>query len=199
MESRSLGTSAAGTKFIQKKANKLSFTSNQLKATNAKCPECIEAEEDRQKEEREAARAKEEETRKAEEEILRKAQEKQEREAKAMRHDEEAINVYKKQVASFQLLIDNAGDNVPLRESQEKMLRTCRLLWADIVRKDEILEEEMALTEKMSKALSIERLEKVNLLVSRAEILHQQEQAIFPPNQIEEGMVVEEGSVGGKT
>lgn len=165
---------SCGHQFIQKKTNKLSFNSNQQKSSLAKCPECIEAEEDRHKEEREAAR-------KAKEETLRKAQEKQDLEAKARRHDEEAINVYKKQVASFQLQINNAGDNVPLRESQEKMLRTCRLLWADIVRKIEILEEEMAPTEKMSKALSIERLEKVNLLVSRAEILHQQEQALFSP------------------
>lgn len=94
---------SCGHQFIQKKANKLSFNSFQLKDSASKCPECIEAEEDQHKEEREAARAKEEETRKAEEETLRKAQEKEELEAKTKRHDEQAMNVYKKQVAYFEL------------------------------------------------------------------------------------------------
>jgi hypothetical protein len=76
------------------------------------------------------------------------------------------MNVYKKQAAYFQLQIDGAGDNVPFRQSQEKMLRTYKILWSGLVCKIEITEERTASAETMSKTSLMERLEKVNLLVS---------------------------------
>jgi hypothetical protein len=107
--------------------------------------------------------------------VREKEEEKRQEKAKERQHDAQALKVYKAQVNSFQFQIDLAGDNVKLRETQEKMLTTCKLLWADLVKKSEIDSNAPASGGRISKASLKDKLEKVDLMLQRAAILHDRE------------------------
>jgi chemotaxis protein histidine kinase CheA len=160
------------------------------KYSSQKFPECVEKEGRKYKEEEEAAHAKEEtawklkkEARKQrellweqeeaarlqEDEARVKEEKARQKAAKEAQHEREALEVYKSQAANFHKLIEDAGDNVALRNNLEKLLENCKLLWADMVKKTEKARSTASGT--INSAAMMDMMEKIELMTKRAEIL----------------------------
>jgi hypothetical protein len=161
-------------------------TVDQSHNTNAfpqKCPECVEMEEDKHKDQRQAAHLKQEATQKAEESLrlekekaLQKVLEKEEQQAKKLKATQQqakSLALYKSQASSIEKHLADADDDEELRAEFTTMLKNCKLLWANKVKKAEIEANESALGQSpITSVTSLkEKLERAELMMERAEIL----------------------------
>jgi hypothetical protein len=145
----------------------------QVKSSIQKCPDCLEIDEVKNKEERDAAWVREGVTR-AKEEALQKIQEEQERQAqlaKVQQQEARSLAIYKNQAASIEKHIAEAGDDEELRAGFTTMLKNCKLLWANKVKKTETERKELAPVATITRTLLEDKVEKINLMIDRAGML----------------------------
>ena len=122
-------------------------------------------------------RAKEEADRNREEAARRRVEDERNAAAKSLERDAQALEVYRSQASTIQQHIDNAADNEELRVNLQKMLKNCKVLWADKIKKAEVGAVKKPIQLQSQVFMLKDRLEKVQLMAGRASILLNQERA----------------------
>jgi hypothetical protein len=116
------------------------------------------------------SRARQEEEKKAEEEAVQARAKEKEQEAKS-------LTLYKSQAAFIAKQIEDAGDDQQTCADFTKILKNCKLLWANKIRKSTLADMDTAFAQNNGRKELQDRLEKAELMVERAEILRDQHAA----------------------